>query len=843
MNYATDIDAGAIAADLRLLASLASERGDMVVASFGEDIFGKGNLPPRVAHFAPASVEAMIERVVDPASERCRNVYAALATFQGLGKSSKGGLDNVSTVFGLVADFDAKADADAHRWAERCPIAPTMVLRTSTSPEPSFQCRFLFTRPIDRERAIDLAARLQAACRCDAGTKDVSHVWRIAGALNWPTREKIRTHKRPPEGQRVEVEVAFDTARLIDPDELDAALPARPTTRVSHSATAEPRRISDVDELGDKVSDAVKATIVQGEDQTDPRRFPSRSEALFWVACELVRAGVDDAMIVGVLLDPGFAISASVRDKGRSAERYARRQVERARAEVGGVDSRPTIEVVGGQLSGAIDAATSALIEADAPVFQRGGELVRTAGLEAEERRDGVTRQAGSVVILPVSAHWLTEQMSTAARWLKINAKGEPYEVDPTPKHALHVMARAGEWPFNHLRGIINAPTLRADGTLLHRGGYDAESRLILDTGGVTFPPVPNRPTRDDAIAALAMFSPIFAGFPFVSDADRSVVLAAMLTGLIRRTLPTAPLFAFSAPAAGTGKSKLTDAIAIVQTGRKAAFVSQGKSDEEDEKRLATLLRSGDGSIVIDNCERELSGDFLCLMLTSELAQARVLGRSERVLLPTTALVMASGNNLAVAGDMCRRTLMCRLDAGVERPDLRQFGFDPVEVVRERRAALVCAGLTVLRAYVVADRPMASMDKVGSFESWNVVREALAWLDEADPVSTREVLFDEDVRRHELSDLLSSWREFLGEEALTVGDVHRRCMELDGLAAPPEVFQLLCERSRGGAWNARSVGRWLNRHRDVVVGGLRLSREGEFRGQARWSVRKVVGNA
>src|SRR5215203_392152 len=55
----------------------------------------------------------------------------------------------------------------------------------------------------------------------------------------------------------------------------------------------------------------------------------SRSEALFYACCELVRAGVDDDTIAAILMDRELAISASVLDKPRATE-YAARQIQRA---------------------------------------------------------------------------------------------------------------------------------------------------------------------------------------------------------------------------------------------------------------------------------------------------------------------------------------------------------------------------------------------------------------------------------------------------------------------------------------------------------------------------------
>jgi hypothetical protein len=68
-------------------------------------------------------------------------------------------------------------------------------------------------------------------------------------------------------------------------------------------------------------------------------------------------------------------------------------------------------------------------------------------------------------------------------------------------------------------------------------------------------------------------------------------------------------------------------------------------------------------------------------------------------------LIFATGNNLKLYGDMLRRGLIARLDAGVERPELRAFTReDPVHVLKRERGLYVTAALTALHAYNVAGR-------------------------------------------------------------------------------------------------------------------------------------------
>lgn len=95
------------------------------------------------------------------------------------------------------------------------------------------------------------------------------------------------------------------------------------------------RRLTDVEELNEwNVTDRVKVLIVQGRVPDEKKAGDdSRSAWLFDCICQLVRCEVPDEVIYSVVTDPDFKISESVIDKGAKAERYALRQIERAKEE------------------------------------------------------------------------------------------------------------------------------------------------------------------------------------------------------------------------------------------------------------------------------------------------------------------------------------------------------------------------------------------------------------------------------------------------------------------------------------------------------------------------------
>jgi hypothetical protein len=470
-----------------------------------------------------------------------------------------------------------------------------------------------------------------------------------------------------------------------------------------------------------------------------------------------------------------------------------------------------------GELHEAVDKAEEALIEGGVQIYQQASRLVRPLKIPKLQTVEGVRREAGQVILSPVASPWLLEQFGRAATWWR-PGKGAPQRIDPPPGVASQYMGRAGSWTVPVLVAVTQTPTLRPDGSILQLPGYDAATGLLFEPGDVAFDKVPEHPSRDQALAALELLESPFREVAFADDASKSVVIAAILTALVRRVLPTAPLFALDAPTAGTGKSLIAETIGIIATGTKPALMAQGKNPEEDEKRLSSVLMAGDAVIVIDNCELPLTGDFLAQMLTAEEVRPRILGKSEVASVPTKSLVMATGNNLLVEGDMTRRVMISRLDAGMENPETRRFEFDPRAEASAQRRQLVVAGLTILRAYYSADRPV-KVRPLGSFEDWSIIREALVWLGRVDPALTRERLVSADPKRGELAGLLATWFENIGDRPIRLNEVGTSHEELNLRAA-------LISATGAREFNTKSIGRRLGQHVDRPVEGLVLRRSG-----------------
>src|SRR5262249_12534909 len=157
------------------------------------------------------------------------------------------------------------------------------------------------------------------------------------------------------------------------------------------------------------------------------------------------------------------------------------------------------------------------------------------------------------------------------AHWFKEKVKKDEVtlvEADPPHWSIFAVMGR-GVWPgLRYLSGIVEAPTLRADGTVLDVAGYDEATGLLYEPNA-RYPRVPAAPGADAARRAAETLFDLVSEFEFVGDEHRAAWLAALLSVLARPAINgPCPLFLFEAAAPGTGKTLLAEVIGIIVAGR-----------------------------------------------------------------------------------------------------------------------------------------------------------------------------------------------------------------------------------------------------------------------------------
>ncbi|MDR6855315.1 hypothetical protein [Variovorax guangxiensis] len=504
------------------------------------------------------------------------------------------------------------------------------------------------------------------------------------------------------------------------------------------------------------------------------------------------------------------------------------------------------ITIIAGEIARVCDEAEAAILQTRDQLYQRGGQIVRPT-LSVVDASDGTKTKI--VQVHALNKHALVEEFSIAAHWEKYDARaGDFVRVNP-PLHFAETLMARGRSTLRPLTAVIEAPTLRRDGSILEAAGYDEATGLLL-MPSESFPSVPLAPTRSEAMVALNHLMGLVRDYPFVSAESRSVWVAGVLTAVVRRSLPTSPAFTFSATTAGSGKSALVDLISIIAFGSRAPVMSQGGDEAETEKRLHGKLLAANGIISIDNATHPIDGDALCQMLTQSTLSVRPLGSSVIRYVPTSMVICATGNNLVIAGDMTRRALFSQLDANDERPELREFEFNPLEVAEGGRAGYLIAALTILRAYISAGMPQQSTS-LGSFERWSgLVRGAILWLGMADPVGTMELARKADPKLECLRNVMDEWKVVFKGAAKKVREIIDVAAKeaFSGNAASkyehPDLREaLLAAAGTNGAINGAKLGHYLHGVSGRIVTGFRFIKSGEYQGTALWKLEFVGGPA
>lgn len=483
-----------------------------------------------------------------------------------------------------------------------------------------------------------------------------------------------------------------------------------------------------------------------------------------------------------------------------------------------------------------VDQVVGALVMGAVDLYQRGGQLVAVAAHDGAEVR-GFRIPQGTPRIVPLSASQTRELITQRCTLKKqTGVRSHP------PEWSIAALRGRGKWPgIRHLVGIVEAPTLRPDGTLLTQPGYDRHSGLYLAHGAPEVA-VPEAPTQGDAFRALGELLDVVVDFPFATPAHATAWAGLVLTLVARHVVDgCTPLFLLDGSTAGSGKSLLADVASTIASGRAMPRRAYSPLEEEQRKSLTTVFLDGIGSCLFDNVANgsALGSPHLDRAITGRTWQDRVLGKSEATaVLPNNTVLLASGNNLSLDGDLHRRVLPIRLEPREERPEERS-GFkhpDLLRWVRSERPRLLGAALTLMRAYTGAGRPSAGLKTWGTFEEWSdLMRGSIVWAGGVDPHESRKALFvSQDAGTGALSELLQAMRAADPQgrgatAAQLLNGQHTRGPLTDLVGLPPE-------RQVSSKQAGKALGRW----RSTVAGGLRLRRRPAGGGVYVWAADEVT---
>jgi hypothetical protein len=490
-----------------------------------------------------------------------------------------------------------------------------------------------------------------------------------------------------------------------------------------------------------------------------------------------------------------------------------------------------------------VNAAAAAALARDKDIYQRGGLLTRVVR-DVSPATNGI-RRPFAPRIEPLPPPLLRERLAANAVWVRLkDTKNGVMEAPGRPPgwcvSAVHARA---EWPgIRHLEAVIEYPVLRPDGTILGRAGYDPETGLLLEAAA-PFPAMPERPSKDQAVAARDRLLEVVADFPFEQDVHRAAWLAALLTPLARFAFTgPAPLFLVDANVRGTGKGLSLDCVSHIVTGERFTVASYTDDEDELRKRILALALGGDRLVLFDNLTGKFGNGVLDAALTGTSFKDRILGVNRMAEAPLYMTWYATGNNVAIAADTARRVCHVRLESREERPEERQGFRHPnlLAWVGRNRAPLLTAALTILRGYCAAGRPDQHLPPWGSFEGWSaLVRSAVVWAGLPDPGETRLLLQQQaDVGAEIMGLLLQCWERMDPDRrGLTAAEVMQRVYK-DVPSPTPDWHGDVKDALEAllGRPDARGLGTKLRGYRRRVLGGLFFDHAGSHGRAIRWAV-------
>ncbi len=292
------------------------------------------------------------------------------------------------------------------------------------------------------------------------------------------------------------------------------------------------------------------------------------------------------------------------------------------------------------------------------------------------------------------------------------------------------------------LLAVPSTPFFDAEGRLVDEDGYHAGAKVYLAKGDLVLPSVSREPTAIEVAEAKRLIvEEVLADFP-LGGMDRAQIVGTLagenadhahaVTHAVAMTLlpfcrdmiagPT-PGHVYTKPGPGTGASLLVDVLTTIAGGSPAPAMTFPTRAEEVGKTLSAALAEGAPVILFDNIGQAIASSELASAMTGTMYQARILGKTQLVMVPVRSVWAFTANNIEASREILRRFVLIPLDAGVPDPEQRkpENGWQHPNLrqwVTDNRPALVWACLTLIQNWVARGMERQKVVSLASYEDW-----------------------------------------------------------------------------------------------------------------------------
>ncbi len=365
---------------------------------------------------------------------------------------------------------------------------------------------------------------------------------------------------------------------------------------------------------------------------------------------------------------------------------------------------------------------------------------------------------------------------------------------------------------------VVDHPMITPDGEIISSLGYHPKWKTYITRDW----------TRVNTSMSLdeshAIIEDLLADFPFERSSHKTHAMALLLQPFVRLLISgNTPMYFFTAPMAGSGKTLLGKVLLIPSLGREPSPDPFPEDEAEMRKYLTSKLIRDRRLIFFDNVMRMPDLPTLSSALTTGRFESRILGSSISVVVQGPDTWAATGNNPEVHYDMSRRHIPVRLTPAIEAPALRT-GFRHPRLLtyalenRDNIISAVCqVALDGLKKCQNGHTPTHPV--LGSFESWSDTLGGI--LGSEGYPDFLEGVGSPSERVNPSKEFVGFWWDQWGEEKVFLRDL----IPLANLLLPP---------TSGDSWTVRSLASQAEKLRDVVISGLKVTYADKYSGVDRW---------
>jgi hypothetical protein len=440
-------------------------------------------------------------------------IFVALNEFDGNGRKK----ENLVAAHVLVLDLDGSPLPGT--WQ----VPPHWIQETSPG---RYQCFFVIERNTNIVAVEHASRRLAAHYGGDPAVCDATHVFRVPGfyhqkAKRFQVRLVVENEFDPPHKLSdfdflpelperkatgsiagigvLSAELAEEILKQLDVSDFSSNLPWRDLGMVLHACSG-----------GDEDVRDIFLDWNEGASEKDYSREKNESR---WNSFRLDKPSLQGlGTLIKICREHGVRTSTLQKLSAAADFKAFADEGECAESEPGQLSSPMVYDM--NRAPQMIDYAENRMLAGGAPLYQTGGRLVYPVrSTEASSDDDEVRRPSGALTVQDVKPPRMELFMIEHASFVK-PTRGGGFKPQPATEKLARLYLNAPDlWRLPTLNGIIETPTLRADGTLLDVPGYDRRSGLLLNMGDLKLPIISDAPSRADALAGLKLLSGAIFGF------------------------------------------------------------------------------------------------------------------------------------------------------------------------------------------------------------------------------------------------------------------------------------------------------------------------------------------